>query len=79
MLDYNFERHKMSISQSVQFTKKNSGLACGVGLVYSFFMVLPAFIGIMFGPLLAVVGSAISFIEIQQKNVVTKKNELNPL
>ncbi|MES2764130.1 MAG: EI24 domain-containing protein [Bacteroidota bacterium] len=66
MLDYNFERHKMSISQSVQFVRKNKGLACGIGLVYSLFMILPLFLGIMFAPLLAVVGATISFLEINQ-------------
>ncbi len=74
MLDYNFERHKMSISQSVQFIRKNRGLACGIGVVYSFFMLLPVFIGIMFGPVLAVVGATLCFLEIKQNNtpVVTR-------
>jgi CysZ protein len=67
MLDYNFERHQMNISQSVAFTRKNKGLACGIGLVYSLFMILPLFLGIMFGPLLAVAGATLSFIEIKQK------------
>lgn len=73
MLDYNFERHKMSISQSVAFVRKNMGLACGIGLVYSFFMILPLFLGIMFAPILAVVGATISFLEIQknEKNLTT--------
>lgn len=61
MLDYNFERHKMTISESVKFTRKNIGLACGIGLVYTVFMWLPFFIGLMFGPALAVVGATISF------------------
>lgn len=67
MLDYNFERHKMSISQSVAFVRKNIGLACGIGLVYSFFMILPLFLGIMFAPILAVMGATISFLELKQK------------
>ena len=68
MMDYNFERHKMSISQSVQFARKNKGLICGIGLVYSLFMILPLFLGIMFAPLLAVVGATLSFLEIKQKH-----------
>lgn len=71
MLDYNFERHKMSISQSVHFIRNNKGLACGIGVVYSFFMILPVFIGMMFGPVLAVVAATISFIEIKQQNTPT--------
>ena len=71
MLDYNFERNKMTISQSIQFTRAHKGLACGIGAVFSFFMLLPAFIGIMFGPLLAVASATICFIEITQKNKST--------
>ncbi len=70
MMDYNFERHKMSISQSVQFARKNKGLICGIGLVYSLFMILPLFLGIMLAPLLAVVGATISFLELKQKEIV---------
>lgn len=70
MLDYNFERHKMTISESVKFTRKNIGLACGIGLVYTVFMWLPFFIGLMFGPALAVVGATISFLELKQKETV---------
>lgn len=67
MLDYNFERHKMGISQSAKFTRNNMGLACGIGAVYAFFMLFPAFIGMMFGPVLAVVGATTSFLEIKGK------------
>ncbi len=66
MMDYNFERHKMSISKSVQFARKNKGLICGIGLVYTVFMMLPLFLGIMFAPLLAVIGATISFLEIKK-------------
>ena len=66
MMDYNFERHKMSVSKSVQFARKNKGVICGIGLVYSLFMILPLFLGIMFAPLLAVVGATICFLEIQK-------------
>jgi CysZ protein len=71
MIDYNFERHKMSISQSVQFARKNKGLICGIGIVYSFFMILPLFLGLMLAPLLAVVGGTLSFLEIKQKETPT--------
>lgn len=69
MLDYNFERHKMSISQSVRFVRNHKGMACGIGLVYTFFMMLPLFLGIMFAPLLAVVGATISFLELKQNGI----------
>lgn len=67
MLDYNFERHKMTITKSLKFARKHSGLACGIGIVYSVFMLLPFFLGLMFGPVLAVVGATICFLEIKEK------------
>ena len=68
MLDYNFERYKMTISQSVQFMRTHKGLACGIGAVFSFFMLLPAFVGIMFGSVLAVTAATICYIEMTQNN-----------
>lgn len=69
-MDYNFERHKMNISDSVQFARKNKGLICGIGIIYSAFMLLPLFLGLMFGPVLAVVGATLSFLELKQKETV---------
>ena len=73
MLDYNFERHKMTISQSVQFTRKHKGVACGNGFVFSLFMILPLFIGLMFGPVLAVIGSCMSFLELKKQATLTNE------
>lgn len=70
MLDYNFERHRLGISQSVRFTRANAGLACGVGMMYAFFMSLPglpgSIAGLAFGPVIAVIGATTSFLEIKQ-------------
>lgn len=67
MLDYNFERHKMDISQSVTFTRGHRGTACGIGMVYWLCMLLP-FIGLMFGPVLAVIGACNSFLDLKQQH-----------
>ncbi|MEI8137306.1 MAG: EI24 domain-containing protein [Bacteroidota bacterium] len=71
LLDYTCERHKYKVSQSIQFIKNNRGRACGIGFVYSFFLALPflpgSIIGIMFGPSIGVLGSTISFLEINKK------------
>lgn len=76
LLDYSCERHKYNASQSIQFIKQNRGTACGIGFVYSFFMALPflpgSVIGIMFGPSIGVVGSTISFLEINKTTEVPK-------
>lgn len=68
MLDYNFERHRMGISQSAAFTRSHKGTAIGIGMVYSFFMLLPFFIGLFFGPVIAVVGATLCFMELKQAN-----------
>ncbi len=72
LLDYNCERHKYGISQSINFIKRNKGTACGIGFVYSFFMALPflpgSVVGIMFGPSIGVIGSTISFLKINENN-----------
>lgn len=72
VLDYNFERHKMTIKESTLFTRKNIGLACGLGLVYYAVMLLPFFIGLIVAPIITVVGATISFLEIKEiKNQLT--------
>lgn len=71
MMDYSCERNKMGVIQSVRFVRKNKGIACGIGFCYAFFMGLPFIIGdalgMMIAPVMAVTGSTIAFIEIQQK------------
>jgi CysZ protein len=72
MLDYNFERHKMSISQSIHFARKNKGTACGIGAMYYFLMLLPSFIGMMFAPVIAVVGATMCFLQIKNETISIK-------
>jgi len=69
MLDYSFERHKMTIKESSVFTKQNLGLTCGIGLIYSALMLLPYFIGLMFAPVVAVLTATITYIELKQKQI----------
>ncbi len=40
-IDYTNERRRLSIKQSVQFMRKNKGLAIANGLVFSFFLLIP--------------------------------------
>lgn len=75
MLDYNFERHKMGIRQSTKFVRKNMGLACGIGAVYTCLMWLPIFVGLMFGPVIAVIGATTAYLEIKEKE--TDINSIN--
>jgi CysZ protein len=74
LIDYNCERHKFSVGQSIRFMKSNRGYACGTGLVYSFFLGLPFIpgqvLGMMFGPAVAVIGGTVSFMEINKTPAV---------
>ncbi len=40
-IDYNSERRRLSVKQSVQFIRKNKGMAVANGMVFSFFMLIP--------------------------------------
>lgn len=79
MLDYNFERHRMSIAQSAAFTRKHRGTAIGIGMVYAFFMMLPLFVGLFFGPILAVIGATLCFLDIQQLNPASTSKTSTPI
>ncbi|HYC29943.1 MAG TPA: EI24 domain-containing protein, partial [Chitinophagaceae bacterium] len=71
LLDYNCERYRFGISQSVQFMKNNRGIACGIGCVYSLFMILPgpfSVIGLMLGPAICVIGATRAFLEINRNS-----------
>lgn len=69
MLDYSFERHKMTIKESSVFTKQNLGLTFGIGAIYSVLMLLPYFLGLMFAPAVAVVTATVCYIELKQKQI----------
>jgi CysZ protein len=76
LMDYNCERHRMGVRESVRFIRKNKGYACGVGIIYSFFLALPfaigSFIGLLFGPCICVIGSTQSFLEIKNEELKIK-------
>jgi CysZ protein len=70
MFDYNFERHKMGVSNSIKTARKHKGMICGIGMIYSIFMLLPLFVGLMSGPVIAVAGATLCFLEL--KNIQVK-------
>jgi len=76
MLDYSSERHKTGVGKSLSFIRKNKGSACGIGFVYWLFISLPTwpgyFIGLMFGPALAVVGATVTFMALKKQEVTVK-------
>ena len=71
IMDYNCERYRFSVSQSIQFMREHKGLVCGIGCVYSILLSLPfavgSVIGMMFGPAIATIGATIAFTGISYK------------
>lgn len=69
LFDYNFERHRLSIRDSIRIARKNMGLLCGIGMFYAFFISLPffpgTFIGLALGPAVATTAATIAFLEIR--------------
>lgn len=72
IIDYNTERYKFNISDSIKFMRANMGLVIGIGCVYWLFMSLPTIfgdlLGLMVGPGVATVGATLSFLELRYLN-----------
>jgi len=62
MLDYSFERHKLTPQQSIEFVGKNKGLAIGNGLGFYFMHGLVG-VGWVLAPAYAVIAATISINE----------------
>ena len=71
-LYYNFERHNMSISQRIHFTRKNKGIVCDIAVINYFSMLFPSLIGMLFAPIITIVGAAICFLQIKNENIPFK-------
>jgi CysZ protein len=67
MLDYSFERNKLTMQQGIEFTGRHKGLAIGNGIVF-YLMHGFLFIGWIFAPAYAVIAATISIID-QKKNM----------
>lgn len=62
MLDYSFERNKMTMQQGIEFTGRHKGLAIGNGMVF-YLMHMVIVIGWIFAPTYAVIAATISILE----------------
>jgi CysZ protein len=62
-IDYTSERRRMSIKQSVQFIRRNKGMAIANGMVFSFFMLVP-FIGTTLAGFVAIVSVVAATIAV---------------
>jgi CysZ protein len=65
MLDYSFERKKITVSESIYFIGNHKGIAIGNGLMFYFIQVLPV-VGWILAPAYAVVAATLSLHEIKE-------------
>lgn len=72
MLDYSFERHKISPQQSIAIIGKHKGLAIGNGMIFYLMHIIPL-IGWIFAPAYAVIAATISIMD--QKGNIAAVNE----
>jgi CysZ protein len=78
-IDYNSERKRLSVRQSVQFIRNNKGMAIANGMVFSFFMLIP-FCGATLAGFAAIVSVVAATVAVHQtvdlsKNSSTKDGE----
>jgi len=65
-MDYTAERRKMKVRESIDFVKRNKGLAVGNGAVFAMVLLIP-FIGVSIASFLAIISSVAASISILQK------------
>ena len=69
MLDYNSERNKLSVPESIGLISNHKGLAIGNGIVFYLLHLVPV-IGWLFAPSYAVVAATLSIFKARQKQVI---------
>lgn len=66
MMDYSYERMRMTIGQGTAFTRKHKGIAIGNGFIFSMILLLP-FIGVIIAPVLSVVAATLAVLEVRKE------------
>ena len=72
-IDYNSERHKLSVKESVRYVRKNGGLALSNGGLFSLFMIIPVLGSLIAGivAIIATVAATLAVLEINKKDETT--------
>ncbi len=65
MIDYSCSRHKLSVSQSIDYVGRHRGLGIGNGLVF-YAMHIILFVGWVFAPAYEVVAATLSLYKVNQ-------------
>ena len=68
MLDYSCERHKLSMSQSIDFISNRKGLAIGNGMVFYLMHLIPL-VGWILAPAYAVIAATLSLYHSKDTNI----------
>lgn len=66
MMDYTYERQRLSISEGSKFTRRHKGLAISNGFVFSMILLVP-YAGICIAPVLSVVAATLAVIETKHE------------
>jgi CysZ protein len=74
-IDYNSERRRLSVKQSVQFIRNNKGMAIANGMVFSFFMLIP-FCGTSLAGFAAIVSVVAATIAVHNTVDLSSKTKL---
>ncbi|MGL4596500.1 MAG: EI24 domain-containing protein [Bacteroidia bacterium] len=62
MMDYTYERRKMSISQGASFTRKHKGIAISNGFVFQILLLIPL-LGMSLAPILSCVAATLAVLD----------------
>jgi len=74
-IDYNLERKKFSVSESVNYMKKNRGIVIGNGLLFAFILTIP-FIGVALSSFVAIISAVAATITLHKKNLKERTNSV---
>tara|TARA_B110000046_G_scaffold63181_1_gene70600 strand:+ start:16638 stop:17438 length:801 start_codon:yes stop_codon:yes gene_type:complete len=72
-IDYNLERKKYSVSDSVNYMKKNRGIVMGNGIIFALVLAIP-FIGIALSSFVAIISAVAATISLHKKNQKERTN-----
>ena len=72
-IDYNLERKKYSVSDSVNYMKKNRGLVIGNGILFALILAIPI-IGIALSSFAAIISAVAATITLHKQNQKERTN-----
>jgi CysZ protein len=72
-IDYNLERKQYTVSDSVNYMKKNRGIVMGNGIVFALVLAIPL-IGIALSSFVAIISAVAATISLHKKNQKEQAN-----